>query len=40
MGVTIGGDAEKNGNIINLLVMMRVRLLQKIGLLDFTNFAQ
>ena len=29
MGVTIGGDAAKNGNNTNLLVIMRVRLSQK-----------
>ena len=36
-GVTIGGDAEKSANNNNLLVIMRVRLSQKIGLLDLTN---
>ena len=37
MGVTIGGDAAKSGKNTHLLVIMRVRLLQKIGLLDLTN---
>ena len=37
MGVTIGGDAAKSGKNTNLLVIMSVRLLQKIGLLDLTN---
>ena len=37
MGVTIGSDAAKSGKITNLLVVMCVRLLQKIGLLDLTN---
>ena len=37
MGVTIGGDAEKSGNNTHLLVIMRVRLSQKISLLDMTN---
>ena len=40
MGVTLGGDADKSGNNTNLLVIMRVRLLQKIGLLDFMNLNQ
>ena len=38
MGVTIGGDAAKIVKTIHLLVIMRVRLTQKIGLLDFTNW--
>ena len=37
MGVLIGGDTAKNGNNTNLLLIMRVRLLQKIGLLDLTK---
>ena len=37
MGVTIGGDAAKSGKNTHLLVIMRVRLSQKIGLLDLTN---
>ena len=37
MGVTIGGDAHKSGKNTHLLVVMRVRLSQKIGLLDLTN---
>ena len=36
-GVTIGDDAAKNGKSIHLLVVMGVRLLQKIRLLDLTN---
>ena len=32
MGVTIGGDAVKIGKNTHLLVMLRVRLLHKIGL--------
>ena len=31
------GDAAKSGNNTNLLLIMRVRLLQKIGLLDLMN---
>ena len=41
MGVTIGGDAAKSGKVTNLLVIMRMRLSQKIGLLnlmDWTRF--
>ena len=34
MGVTFGGDAAKSGKNTHLLVLMRVRLPQKIGLLD------
>ena len=34
MGVTIGGKSGKNAY---LLVIMRVRLSKKIGLLDLTN---
>ena len=37
MGVTIGCNAEKIGKNTYLLVIMRVRLSQKIGLLDLTN---
>ena len=37
MEVTIGGDAAKSGKNTHLLVIMRVRLSQKIGLLDLTN---
>ena len=37
MGVTLGGDADKSGNNTNLLVIMRVRLSQKISPLDFMN---
>ena len=37
MGVKIGGDAAKIGKNTHLLVVMRVRLLQNIGLLDLTN---
>ena len=37
MGVTIGGDAAKIGKNTNFLVIMRVRISQKIGLIDLTN---
>ena len=37
MGVTIGGDTAKSGKNAHLLVVMQVRLLQKIGPLDLTN---
>ena len=37
MGVTIGVDADKSGKNTHLLVVMRVRLFQKIGLLNLTN---
>ena len=37
MGVTLGVDAAKSGKNTHLLVIMRVGLLQKIGLLDLTN---
>ena len=40
MGVIIGGDAEKIGKNTHLLVVMRLRLSQKIGLLDLTNQTQ
>ena len=37
MGVTIGCDAAKSGKNTHLLVVMCVRLSQKIGPLDLTN---
>ena len=37
MGLKIWGDADKSGKNTNLLVVMRVRLSQKIGLLDLMN---
>ena len=37
MGVKIGSDAEKSGNITHLLVIMNMRLFQKIGLLNLMN---
>ena len=37
MGMTIGGDAEKSGKNTHMLVIMRVMLSQKIGMLDFIN---
>ena len=37
MGVKIGNYAAKSGNNTHLLVIMRVRLSQKIGLLDLTT---
>ena len=37
MGVTVGGDADKSGKNTHLLVVMRVRKLQNVGLLDLTN---
>ena len=37
IGVTIGGDADKIGNNTHLLVVMRVMLWQKMGLLDLTT---
>ena len=40
MGVTIGCDAAKIGNNAHLLVIICVRLLQKIGLLDLKNWTQ
>ena len=36
-GVKIGGDAAKIGKNTHLLVVMRVRQYQKIGLLDLKN---
>ena len=38
--VTIGGDATKSGKNTHLLVVMRVRILQKMGLLDLKNRTQ
>ena len=35
--VIIGVDDAKSGKTTHLLVIMRVRLSQKIGLLDLTN---
>ena len=37
MSVTIDYDAAKSGKNTHLLVIMRVMLLQKIGLLNLTN---
>ena len=37
MGVKIGVDAAKSGKNTHILVVIRVRLLQKISLLDLTN---
>ena len=37
MGMTIGGDVEKSGKNTHMLVIMRVMLSQKIGMLDFIN---
>ena len=37
MGVEIGGAAAKIGNKTPLLVIMRMRLLQKIGLQNLKN---
>ena len=37
MGVTIGCDAAKSGKNTHLLVVIRMRIFQKIGLLDLTN---
>ena len=37
-GATIEGDAEKSGKNTHLLVIMCVRLSQKIGLLDLKNW--
>ena len=36
MGVKIGGDAAKIGKNTHLLVIMCVRISQKIGLIEFT----
>ena len=38
MGVTIGGDAAKSDKNTHLLVIMRMRLSQKIGQLELTNW--
>ena len=40
MGLTIGGDADKNCKNTNLLVVMLVRLSQKIGLLNLRNWTR
>ena len=40
IGTTIGGDAEKSGKNTNLLVIMHVRISQKIGLIDLMNRIQ
>ena len=40
MGVKIGGDAAKSVKDTQLLVIMHVRLLQKIGLLGLMNQTQ
>ena len=40
MGVTIGCDAAKIGNNAHLLVIICVRLLQKIGLINLMNHTQ
>ena len=40
MGWEIGGDAAKSGNKTRLVVVIRVRLSQNIGLLDLTNRTQ
>ena len=37
MGITIGGDATKSGKNTHLLVIMRMKLSKKIGLIDLTN---
>ena len=37
MGVKIGGDSDKSGKNTDLLVVINVRLLQKIALLNLTN---
>ena len=37
MGVTTGGDAAKSSKKTHLLVIMRVRLWNKVGLLDLKN---
>ena len=37
MGVTIGVDAGKSVKISHLLVIMRVKLSDKIGLIDLSN---
>ena len=40
MGVKIGGDTSKSGKNTHLLVIISVRLLQKIGQLDLTDWPQ
>ena len=40
MGLTIRSDAAKNGKNTNLLVVMRVRLSQKIGLINLSNLTR
>ena len=40
MGVNIWGDTAKSGKNTSLLVKMRVRLSQKIGMLNLTNPTQ
>ena len=40
MGVTIGGDSDKSGKNTHLLVVMRMRILQNIGLIDLTHRTQ
>ena len=40
MGATIGDDDEKSGRNNHLLVIMRMSISQKIGLLDLTNRTQ
>ena len=40
MGVTIGDDDEKSGRNTHLLVIMRMSISQKFGLLDLTNRTQ
>ena len=40
MEVTIGGDAAKSGKDTHLLVVMRMRLLHKIGPIHLINWTQ
>ena len=40
MGVKIGGDAAKSDKNTHLLVIIRVRLLDIIGLLDLVNWTR
>ena len=40
MGLKIDGDADKSGKNTHLLVIMRTRLLHKIGLTDLTNWTR
>ena len=37
MGVTIGGDSTKGVNNSHMLVIMRMRIPEKVGLLDLSN---